>query len=432
MGLADLIPWRRKRLPRTAATVLFRGGIPPGAHEFPGLAARGVALGALAAAPGAAWTAELRHERWGRARVTALRDAPALPEEMVALQNGLDEQERRDLAAGSGTLVVELLDAPEDLLAARKRLLLFGHALASEDGVGLVDLQSQQLWSRQALAEECAHEAPTDVAALFTLHAVADEPQEPAWLHTHGLGAIGACDLDVVGAHPEVRSGNGFDLLRALVYAVLEGHLRPAGGTFAAARPGGGLRLVAAADYDRACAAGDRRDQGPFDDEHLLRRGVLCAPAGWLGRWRAPRPAPLLRAPLPERLLIHFSDAASELMAERARGTWPVFTALLAEFASELELPCLAKLGIATDDGGREHIWFQVHAAAADGLEATCVNRPFRVAGLREGQRGRHPLSLLTEWRIMSPAGDISPFRLQPARLIRSHLPQLRAAKAAG
>lgn len=54
MGLADLIPWRRKRLPRTAATVLFRGGIPPGVHEFPGLAACGLALGAPAASPGAA------------------------------------------------------------------------------------------------------------------------------------------------------------------------------------------------------------------------------------------------------------------------------------------------------------------------------------------------------------------------------------------
>ena len=57
----------------------------------------------------------------------------------------------------------------------------------------------------------------------------------------------------------------------------------------------------------------------------------------------------------------------------------------------------------------REHLWFEVHALDSTTVEATCLNAPYHVTELREGQRGRYPLERLSDFAVLSPLGQVGP-----------------------
>jgi hypothetical protein len=64
-------------------------------------------------------------------------------------------------------------------------------------------------------------------------------------------------------------------------------------------------------------------------------------------------------------------------------------------------------------------------------VDATLVNAPFHIARLREGERGRHPLDLLSDWTIMTPFGAVTPRQSKTLRFIREHRDRLRELAAA-
>jgi uncharacterized protein YegJ (DUF2314 family) len=89
----------------------------------------------------------------------------------------------------------------------------------------------------------------------------------------------------------------------------------------------------------------------------------------------------------------------------------------------------MVKLGYVVDGGGennREHLWFEVHACRADGIEATLVNQPFEIARLRPGDRSVHPANLISDWMILSPFGSITPSFDMALREVRSRPDELR------
>ncbi len=120
--------------------------------------------------------------------------------------------------------------------------------------------------------------------------------------------------------------------------------------------------------------------------------------------------------------MIMYTNAATELMAQRARDTLPVFTSLVAEFA-DMPVTPLVKLGFQRAKvDSREHIWFEVHSVdlAAGAADCTCINEPCDVPSLREGLRARQSLADLTDWMILCPAGNMTPRSLLGARVLRS------------
>ena len=299
-----------------------------------------------------------------------------------------------------------------------------------EDGVMVLDTASQLSWSPDALADEFSHDADLDVEALYCLHAVhGDEVDKPGWIHSHGLGELGAFDFDVVAPHPEFAAQCG-EMLRAIASMVLLGDVADDQDRFSFGHPGGDARFVPAGrfmrDADPSFAA--FRDAG----EHTDRRSVFCEPAGrmMLGFGRGDRPEPLkfARRPPPEQFVIYVPASMTELMAERAKATLGVLRAMAAEFA-EFQVVTIAKLGYPTDDGGKEHLWFEVHGFGDDTLDATLENRPFAV-DLKEGERAERPVALLTDWMLMTPAGTITPRSMAAARRLREQADEIRASMA--
>jgi uncharacterized protein YegJ (DUF2314 family) len=74
-----------------------------------------------------------------------------------------------------------------------------------------------------------------------------------------------------------------------------------------------------------------------------------------------------------------------------------------------------------------EHLWFEVHALNEKTIDATVANKPRHVSSLKLGQRGLHPVELLTDWTLLTLAGSINPRDTRPARDVRLNRNKLRS-----
>jgi hypothetical protein len=423
--------WWKKRLDLIGAA-FFRGALAPSLESLTSLQRSGCAVSPLAPASHESWAAQLTHPAWGQARLAAPRQAPALPAEQIEFGCGLTEGERKRLVRDARTpLSLELPARDEDVLRDRKRLLHFLAAVLGDDGVAGLDLLAQMIWTPERLADELAHAAPLDIIQVHVLHVVTQDAG--LWLHSHGLGELGFVDFDVLRP-AEAITGEQFDVLRALAYAIVEGATSGPISPVLGADP---IALVPAATFMRAAAPADcaLRDA----EGHTERRVVCCdgnAP-GFLGRLfgaRDTRPSRLLSRGLIEgRQLIQLSNTATELTACRARESLGLFGKLCEEFA-ELKCTPVVKLGYPVDDASgptdREHLWFEVHGVRGDAIDATLLNDPFAVAALKAGVRAQHPAELLTDWTLMTPLGQLTPRSLEVARKLREVRPQILEALA--
>jgi hypothetical protein len=276
-----------------------------------------------------------------------------------------------------------------------------------------------------------------DIESLYSMHAVVpDGAEQPSWLHSHGLAQIGFFDFDVLKPAEDLIQVQT-DALRALAFAIVEGAVAPSTPSFGLAQPGGKVRFVEVSEFNRRADPATRalRLTDGEDEEHNKSRAVLCEPAGGLlGKFFDKlKPNRWLSGPLPDEAILTFSTAAGELMAERARATYGRFRALAGEFA-EFEFPTIVKLGYVVDGGGaddKEHLWFSVDRAHNDRIDATLQSEPFNIARMKAGQSGSHPLELMTDWAIVTPAGMINPRNTKPARVVREHAGEIRQALAA-
>lgn len=422
-----MLSFFRKEFPGVGS-VLYRGNLAPRAEEYSFLERQGFHIRPHQDAGNAHWALDLRHPELGEARMFALRDFEPPPRAWLDYVANLTEQEKADAAAAGTGVTVEVPATRKNILADRKRFLGFLRAIMADDAVVAIDHTSGQFWSRAALDDETSHDADVDIMAIYGVHAVTEDGGgDVQWLHTHGLAEIGAVDFDIIRPHESLMTISGTDAIRALAFAVAEGLLTLDGEPFDLLRPDGSIRLVPAAEFDRAAPADQRAARTP-DEDHVKQRGVVCEPkGGFLGLGRSVRASRRLSSELDDNTLINFTKAATELMADRARATLPVLRRLMGEFA-ELGLPAIAKIGYPTDSDrdAHEHLWFTIHEVGASDIDATLESSPFDIAAMKAGQRGRHPIERLTDWAIMTPAGPINPRYMVAARLIRENFDAIR------
>lgn len=399
--------------------VMYRGTLTPRAEEYTFLMKQGIDVKlAKQPAEGTNWTLILKHKDWGEARVNGFPNASPIPRGMLDFSINLTEREKADAAAAGVSVGVSLTSARENVLRDRKNLFRFMRAVMSDDAVVAGDAASMLFWSRAALDDEVSMKSDLDVSALYCIHAVYDENRPPYWLHTHGLAEVGGFDVDIIGPSDSMTDGCG-DVFRSLAYAILNDDIKPDSAKVPIAHPNGIVRLVPVAEFNAKAAAADRelRDD---DEHHRSNRSVVCDPAsGLFAGFKRLRRSTFLSNGNTDQMLVLFTHAATDAMAERARATVGTLSTLMDELA-EFNLPVLAKIGYEKDDGdGGEHMWFTVHGIEGESIDGTLEVQPFGISRMKQGDRGLHPVSQLTEWSIMSPFGRISPDSLTPLRRIR-------------
>lgn len=422
--------WFQKSMP-IAGSVLFRGSLPPKVSDLR------LPAGASATPrePNANvhWHADATSLTLGTAELVCLRNAPLPPRELIAYDNALTDAEKAAVALGRSMVTVRVPPTKGNLLGDRKRLLTWLGALFDDDAVVAFDHESGRPWSRGMLDDELSHDADVDVTALYAVHAISTGDGPCTWLHTHGLAELGKVDFDIL--HPaEALTSNASDLIRALAFAVLEDRLK-AGSDLVAFHPGGAIAAADAKAFDAAAPPDERaiRDMGPGDESHRIDRIVLVEPskrglfARLLGTKKLQASRALMNFP-DDRAIVFFGHDASALAAERARKTWTQCLALREEFA-DLKLPAIVKLGYRVDGGGEtdlEHLWFEVHEAGAETIDATLMNEPFDISTMKAGQRGTHRvMEVMSDWMLMTPLGSVTPRSTSALRALRTN-PELR------
>lgn len=402
-------------------SVLFRGTIPGRPEEFSYLTKRGIQITSGPQLPNTAWTLALSHATWGKARLTSPGGGMLTTPALIEHTPHFSKRERQAASSAGCELVVETQTSRSNIPADRKCMLRFLEAVMGEDGVAAVDWQSLRLWSPIALREELAHNADLDVSQLFGVHVVSqNDSDDPIWFHTHGLGAIGRFDFDILNPSDSLFT-SAMDTQRAIAYAILEGTVDCSTSRYVLAKPGGEIRFVPVEQFERE--AGDELNAlrpGGDDEYHGAQRAILCDPAGRIFKGKI-KPSRFLSNEIPDGTIFGMSTTATELMAERARKTYSVFREL-AELVREHEFPVIVKLGYERDGGekdDREHLWFTVNELSDSKIDATLVNTPFAIAIMKEGDRGVHDIERMTDWTILTPFGSISPRDQTPARLLR-------------
>lgn len=412
---------------------LFRGNLPPSLESFDQLEAQGIKVEPLATGDEAQWSAVLTHREWGSA--TAFCPKRFRPMDRLALDFDprLSEQEVDAIVSCASGVYLEHTGKRANVLRDRKHMLRFARALMADDGVAFYDGLSMTGWMPEALDDELAHDADLDIEALYVIHAVQEEEGGCEWAHTHGLGELGFFDFDILGPSEDV-TGQASSLFRAIAFGIVGGDITASCDNKLLMSPNRAIRMVDASKFQRAA---DRRWAGIRDDpggSHTISRSVVCNPvAGWR-KWLGGgvRPSVWMQRPMQDPGVIFFSNAATDVMAARALQTYPALRKLAAEFA-EFGFPVLIKLGYTVDGGGptdREHLWFEVHEMRDDSIDATLINQPFNISNMNEGDRGEHPIDLISEWTMFTPAGQIGPQWTAAARFIRANPEVIREAMA--
>lgn len=407
----------------SCGVVLFASTEPPGMDAFGGLRDRGFDIVADATATPGDWTLRIGHPTWGRA---TLNGPIAKVAKLVAASASADghltrtERETVTRARSGVTLTVDALG--ESPFVARKRFLRFAFAVMGTASVGVVDLLSQRIWSRGALEDELSIDAELDVEGLYIRHMISNSGPAPEWLHTHGLGEIGAFDLDIL--NPDVAfSDLRLDTVRAIAFTILERRAQM-GEELELAEPEGTIAFVPAEQFMRAAAPEHvalRDSDAATDEAHLVNRAVVCEPESSPFAMLAGRPTPsiFLSAPEPEGMILQASKAVSDFMARRARASFPLLRAtfdalrgdadVFVKLAYDSELPALPK----------EHLWFRAHGFRDDAIDATLLSAPFGILSMQAGARGWHGIDRLSDWKLGTPYGPVFPWFTAHSRTAR-------------
>ncbi|RMH14519.1 MAG: DUF2314 domain-containing protein, partial [Gemmatimonadetes bacterium] len=277
------------------------------------------------------------------------------------------------------------------------------------------------------LRDVAGAKTPPSSSQLFSVHVVSGQDDDACWLHTHGLVRCGSVELEVFDV-PRDKVGVMGQLLNAVAALFIEEGPPPPDTPFV---PGQGMELIwlpwpAAVKTLRPRCGGGLDDR---DEVHGLATGVLAVPQkkkwGLFGsRWGSPN----LYLPLLDgEPLLYVSTEETLRRASLAEERLPRFRQLFARFGANEEWVFLVKLGYATDGAegpaDREHIWFQVHGFSApeEGLvDATCLNQPYEVSALHEGQRREHDLSLLSDWTVLCRLGRFDADNVQHLQALLS------------
>lgn len=331
-----------------------------------------------------------------------LARAPTLRADTAGMAE-LSERQRAALRESKWCLIVRTTLPPDARVPRFHRMLQLGFA-ASTAIVGLFDPGAQVVRDPRWLRDATAPGVPLGSDALFRIAGRGDGRQH--WLYTIGLRRCGLPEIEALDVGASQLQLASAVLTAVASRAVLNG-LPPLGESVLY-----GHNLEAAlvpwryvqADIGAEIGGPDDRDDDHPDSDLAL---VVWEPtSSTTGVWRTVMQD--LHDDDPPVLLL--TDYETERLEALSRLRWRSFASLVDTYGDAKGWRFLAKFGYGGADGTtREHLWFDVHRADALTAEATLLNAPFQDLGLTEGERGRHSIDHLTDFRVGSPVGTATP-----------------------
>lgn len=372
-----------------------------------------VRLALESAFPGMTWSEDLEASDevvWGGAY-----RFPDVPSEVM-----LWAEERGEF---SDSLLEEAGLGPLDLEAARRARWLLGVEmfLDPQDLLGSFQFQLRLLaqaavpglvavWDDNALVVRPGRLVrdlsnsltPPRASTLYAIHSVCG--YGGTWLHTHGLTRTGLPELDMV-AVPADNLREAYDLVDVVADTLLSG-VAPDEDRMLGVGEGLVLRAVSLEEGLPAIPerfVGGSRDRSGEMADHAGDRLLLFDA-------RTDGPPVRLLERFAEAGVVYKSQDETERQGALSRERWSTFGQLFA-MHRESSWRFHVKVACPTREGGdkREHLWFEVLEMAPGRVRGRLMNDPLDVPGLKRGQAAWHSLSELTDWLIVTPAGEYDP-----------------------
>jgi uncharacterized protein YegJ (DUF2314 family) len=146
---------------------------------------------------------------------------------------------------------------------------------------------------------------------------------------------------------------------------------------------------------------------GDAEEAHAGPRAVVCAPeptGSFRKLWVWPEES--ARRLSRGEAAMTLTDRATRRQAHLAQAEWDH---IVLAFAEGGDVQFAVKAGLATGDDRREHVWFDVEAADAGGLEGRLLNEPRFLPDLAAGARVRLRRDQISDWRVMTRDRSFGP-----------------------
>lgn len=114
--------------------------------------------------------------------------------------------------------------------------------------------------------------------------------------------------------------------------------------------------------------------------------------------------------------IFYLSNEETARMSSLARERFSYVERMLREKQDGKDIGIIIKLGLETideegnlDKKNREHIWFEALSMEGDSFKARLTQEPYNIPNLHEGDEGIYSIDYVSDWRIHTENGVVSP-----------------------
>lgn len=262
--------------------------------------------------------------------------------------------------------------------------------------------------------------------SLYTVQAVYDENE--VWLHTHGLCRCNIHEIEILGSNKD-DSRTHYDLISNYACRLLDEKnptLEDEGnqngeetihlGVFYDDEPivATSKKWINALKYypkDILGGIEDRKDSHNsktnilffYGSEEDFNKNYLRKPSEFTEK-------------LENNPIFYLSNEETARMSSLARERFSYVERMLREKQNGKDIGIIIKLGLETidedgnlDSENREHIWFEALSMEGDSFKARLTQEPYNIPNLHEGDEGTYSIDYVSDWRIHTENGVVSP-----------------------
>ena len=292
--------------------------------------------------------------------------------------------------------------------------------------VALCDESAERLLNKKWVELAAKSNVLPSPTSLYTVQAVYDENE--VWLHTHGLCRCNLHEIEILGSNKD-DSRTHYDLISSYACRLLDEnnpveeddgnqngeetiHL----GVFYDDEPivATSKKWINALKYYPKDILGGIEDR---EDSHNSKTNILFLYGSEeeFNKNYLRKPSEFTKK-LENNPLYYISTEETVRMSSLARERFSYVERMLKEKQNGKDIGIIIKLGLETidEDGNldkknREHIWFEALSMEGDSFKARLTQEPYNIPNLHEGDEGTYSIDYVSDWRIHTKNGVVSP-----------------------
>lgn len=275
------------------------------------------------------------------------------------------------------------------------------------DALAVIDESAEQLLSGRWVHLAAVSSVPPPSAMMFVVQAVSDEQTGNVWMHTHGLARCKVPELELLGIDIDNYQAFG-GILNSTARVILNEnkHVEPYSSIYVGALNEDTPLNVTLVPWTDAIsdmpaeALGGKVSRKYNHNSHSA--AIYYYPSEQAEERKEVHPLKQLEGQFGDNEIYFFSARESDHMHLRALERIDY----MVKAARENPENAIVKLGIRTDDSTdedpqKEHIWFEIVAMTGDRtFMAKCLNQPYWVSTLKQGDINTYGVEQITDWVI--------------------------------